>query len=566
MPTQLSQLSFAKLPYLRPNLADLRSQARRSRLILRIASNQLAAEKAIQDFDNALASFRTMAVIARIRHDQALDNPTLKQEQTFFDEAEAEVLQIERQVYQALLKSRHAAHMGELFGMMLLRRAENSDSLINARVVNLIADENKLASTYQTEMAEPAIAYDGKLLSLAQIEPFLQSPVREIRRTAHVAISLFFKERSERFDQIFDQLVVTRDRIARGLGLRRFTDLGYRRMERMDYGRAEVEALRDSVVRYIVPLTVEIRRLQRRRLGIDRMYHYDLPCLFPQGNPVCLIEPEKLAQTADKLFADLFGQTPSFFHSLSERGFLDLLARPNKTGGGYCTTVYDARLPFILMNASSTPQDVTTLMHEAGHACASITSFTVPRLSCCHQPSLDICEIHSTAMEYLTYPFMDRFFGEDAEDYTLMHMTEGLLFLPYGCMVDEFQHRIYDEPSLTSAQRHQIWRSLEEKYQPYLEYEADEYFAAGCAWHKKEHIFAVPFYYIDYCIAQLASLEIWMLSREKKGEAIKRYESLCQAGGSAPFGELLRTAGLSSPFSADTIKRIAYQACAFLAL
>lgn len=566
MATPMTRLPFGKLPYERASLDSLRAQARRSRLTLRIAVSQNAAENAILAFDKELSSFRTMATIARIRHDKAVDDPVFVKEQDFYDEAEAEVMQIERQVYQALLKCRHAGFLGERFGQMLIRRAENSDTLINSKVIGLIAEENKLASQYQSEMAEPAVAYEGSALSLAQIEPNLQNPDREVRQKAHAAVSEFFKTRSDRFDQIFDQLVKTRDSIARGLGMRRFTELGYRRMERFDYGRAEVESLRDSVFRYIVPLTVEIRRLQRRRLGLDRLYHYDLPCLFPQGNPVCRVEPAKLSATAERIFEDLLGQSPSFFRRLSERGFLDLLARPNKTGGGYCSTVLDAQLPFILMNASSTPQDITTLMHEAGHAFASIASFSEPRLSSCHQPSLDICEIHSTAMEFLTYPLMEPFFEADAEDYALMHMTESLLFLPYSCQVDEYQHRIYDDPSLTPAQRHEVWRSLEAKYQPSLEYEEDEYFFSGSAWHKKEHIFVSPFYYIDYCIAQIAAMELWTLSREDKDEAIQRYNRLCQAGGSAPFSELLRTAGLSSPFSPDTIKKIAYQACVFLEL
>lgn len=562
----MTRLPFSKLPYQRASLDELRAQARRSRLLLRIAMSPHAVENALVEFDSALSTFRTLSTIARIRHDQAVDDPAFAAEQAFYDEAEAEVLQIERQVHQAMLKCRHAVSLGERFGSMLLRRAENSDQLISAKVVSLIAEENRLASQYQTDMAEPDVQFDGRCLSIAQIEPYLQNPDREIRRAAHAAISDFFRSRSVQFDQTFDQLVRLRDSISRGLGFRRFTELGYRRMERFDYGRAEVEALREAIVRYIVPMTVEIRRLQRRRLGIDRLYHYDLPCLFPQGNPVCRIAPTRLAQTAERLFDELLGESPSFFHQLSERGFLDLLARPNKTGGGYCSTILDARLPFILMNASSTPQDITTLMHEAGHAYASIASFSEPRLSICHSPSLDICEIHSTAFEFLSYPLMSSFFGDDAEDYALMHMTESLLFLPYGCQVDEYQHRIYDNPAMTPAERHATWRALEEKYQPYLEYEEEEYFDRGCAWHKKEHIFVSPFYYIDYCIAQISAMELWTLAREDKDEAISRYIRLCKAGGSAPFGELLKTAGLGSPFSPDTIKKIAYQACTFLEL
>ncbi len=566
MPDPMSRLPFARLPYKRPNLDDLVAQGRRSRLILRIALSQHAAENAVLDFDAALTGFKTMAAIAHIRHDQSLDDAFYMQEQAFFDETAAQVLAVERQFNQSLLKSRHAAHLGERFGSMLLIRAENSDRLVNAKVQSQIAEENRLASRYEADLAEPDVRLNGARLSLSQLGPYLQSPDRDVRRSAHLAVSDFFSRRGDRFDQTFDQLVKLRDSIARGLGFRRFTELGYRRMERFDYGREQVESFREAIERYIVPMTVEIRRLQRRRLGVDRLFHYDLPCLFPFGNPVCQVEPAKIAQTAERLFVDLFGQAPSFFTKLSDRGFLDLVARPNKTGGGYCETVHDAGLPFILMNASDTPQDVTTLMHESGHAYASMEAFEKARLSLCHSPSLDVCEIHSTALEYLSYPLMTPFFGEDAEDYTLMHMTESLLFLPYACQVDEYQHRIYDEPDLRVDQRHEIWRELERKYQPYLEYEDDEYFEGGRAWHKKAHIFVDPFYYIDYAIAQVSAMELWMIAQEDKDDAISRYTTLCRSGGTAPFGELLRSSNISSPFSTDTIKKIAYKASQFLEL
>lgn len=566
MPGAMARLPFDALAYERPSLDTLLTAARRSRLMLRLAVSQNAAAHAVENFDSALAAWRSQAAIAQIRHDQAIDDPFYQKEQAFFDEAGAQVLAFEREINEAVSKSRHAASLTERFGPMLLKRAENSCSLVSADATGFIAEENRLASECLDILAEPAVIYDGQSLPLTQMEPFLQVPDREVRRSAHAAVSEFFARRADSLDQRFARLVQTRTSLARKLGFRSFTELGYKRMERFDYGRAEVETLRDAIVTYIVPLTVEIRRLQRRRLGVDHLYHYDLPCLTPAGNPACKVPPEQLARTAGRIFESLFGQSPSFLHTLERRRFLDLRARPGKAGGGYCQTILEARLPFIFMNASATHDDVTTLMHECGHAYASLASLSENRLAALHAPALDICEVHSTALEFLSYPYMNAFFGEEAEAYALLHMTQSLLFLPYACLVDEFQHAVYDDPGLSPAQRNALWRLLEQKYQPAVEYEDGEHFATGRAWHKKAHIFDAPFYYIDYAIAQLCALELWNQAVAKPKKAVENYTRLCKAGGTASFTDLLKTAGLSSPLTLDSIKKLAYQTSRFLDL
>lgn len=566
MSNEIKRLSFSEIPYERPVLEDLLTVTRRSRLMLRLAINPTGAARALEDFDAALAEWRSLAAIVQIRHDQAIGDPFYLKEQAFFDENNAQVQNLERDIYDALSKNRHGAALSERYGSMLMQRAQQARHLTSPEVTGLIAEENRLASECMNLKSEAEVDFNGRFLNLEQMEPYLQDPDREIRRGAHAAVSSFYAARAESFDELFDRLVHTRTEIAQKLGFPSFTELGYLRMERFDYGRAEVEAFRELIVSYIVPVATEIRRLQRRRLGVERLYHYDLPCLAPQGNPVNKVAPAQLAQTAGKVFRLLFDKSPSFLYSLDRRRFMDLEARPGKAGGGYCETIHSAELPFIFMNASSTHEDVTTLMHECGHAYASIASLSERRLTVLHQPSLDICELHSTAMEYLTYPYMDQFFGEEAEAYTLLHMSQSLLFLPYACLVDEFQHHVYDQPELSPEARNELWRELERKYQPELEYREDEHFASGRAWQKKEHIFAAPFYYIDYALAQIGALQFWIQARRKPKKVLEKYSALCAAGGELTFNELLELAGLESPFKPAAFKRVAYQASSFLDL
>ena len=354
--------------------------------------------------------------------------------------------------------------------------------------------------------------------------------------------------------------------MARKLSYPDFVTLGYKRMERYDYTPEMVERFRNFVVKYIVPVTVEIRRLQKVRLEVEDLKYYDLPNLFASGNPKPAIAIDELPGAASIMFQKIFEKDPSFYDVLEAHGFTDLDARKAKSTGGYCETLLDYGIPFVFMNANGLADDVATLIHESGHAYAAIRSVGSSPFVECLSPTLETCEINSTAMEYLAYPYHEYFFGNRADAFRQLHMTQSLLFLPYGCMVDEFQHCVYENPKLTSEERHTVWHMLENKYQPYLDYDGVDFYEKGGAWQKKGHIFTDPFYYIDYCLAQVVALQIWDMSRTNPQKALRVYDQLCMEGGNGTFLELLDKAGLSSPFSNDVLKRVAYRSCDYLNL
>ena len=219
------------------------------------------------------------------------------------------------------------------------------------------------------------------------------------------------------------------------------------------------------------------------------------------------------------------------------------------------------------MNGNGTADDVATIIHEGGHAYAAIRSADSSPFVECQSPTLETCEIHSTAMEYMSYPYMDIFYKDNADLYRQLHMTQGILFLPYGCMVDEFQHLVYDNPDMGIDDRHKAWRYLEEKYQPFINYDDKlPFHKIGGAWQKKDHIFTTPFYYIDYCLSQICALELWQESTLDMKSALHKYNELCVAGGNDTFLNLIKNAGIDSPFETDTIKKIAYSCSKFLEL
>ncbi|MCR4766874.1 MAG: M3 family oligoendopeptidase [Saccharofermentans sp.] len=559
---------FKELNYTRPDLDKFTETVRNVRLRLMTAKTIEAADEALGEYEIAISNFDTQYALCQILHDLDTSNEFYNTELEFFDEASARVQELSSAVLSGLLTAPCADGLKVKYGHMIFRKAKNQREIISSEVIDDLTEESKLENEYSQKQSEAEIAFGKKTLNLSLIQPYLQSTDRSVRRNAHIALDAYYMSRKDDYDRIYDELVKVRTTAAQKLGYSSFTDLGYKRMERYDYTKEDVASFRDNIKKYIVPLTVQIRKLQQERLGLDKLMFHDLPCLFKEGNPAPVVSKETYKDAAGKFFRTMFGASPSFFDILSDHGYTDLLSRPDKSTGGYCMYLEDYCIPFIFMNGNGTFDDVATVIHEGGHAYAALAGAESSPFVECLSPTLETCEIHSTSMEYMSYPFMDIFYGKHADQYCELHMTDGLLFLPYGCMVDEFQHIIYDNPNMTPDERHEIWRMLEQTYQPFTNYDENDtpFHAMGGAWMKKDHIFTTPFYYIDYCLSQICALELWDESRTDLKVALEKYNNLCQLGGSDTFLNLIKRAGIESPFNVDVIKLLAFKCSDFLNL
>ncbi len=558
---------FKSLKYERPSVDRFREVVREVRLRIMTSQDPDVAAEALLEYEKELSKFDTAYALCNILHDMDTSDDYYTEELEFFDEASASVSELSAAVLTGMLNCPCADQLRAKYGDMIFKKAVNHKETISKEIIDELTRESSLENDYGQIQSEAEVDFDGKKLNLSLLMPYIESTDREVRRSAFNALDSYYMSVKETFDKIYDDLVKVRTEAARKLGYASFTELGYKRMERYDYDRDDVARFREAVVKYIVPITVKIRELQKERLDVDELMIYDQSCLFRSGNPVPKIPGNKYDKVAGDFFGRIFGVKPSFFHVLSEHGFTDLLSRKNKSTGGYCMYLEDYSIPFIYMNGNGTADDVATVVHEGGHAYAAIKSAEISPFIECLSPTLETCEIHSTSMEYLSYPFMEMFYGKNADQYRQLHMTDGLLFLPYGCMVDEFQHIIYDNPDMTPDERHGVWKSLEEKYQPFNKYdEGQPFHAMGGAWMKKDHIFTTPFYYIDYCLAQICALQLWDEAQKDHDAAMIKYNVLCESGGTDTFLNLIKAAGLESPFETDVIKRLAYSTCRFLEL
>jgi M3 family oligoendopeptidase len=439
----------------------------------------------------------------------------------------------------------------EEFPATLFLFAEDQLRLLDDSVIELMQKENDVISHYTQLIASAEIIFNGKTCTLSELSAFFSDPDRAIRKGAHEAYEEFFVTHEQDFDNLYDQLVHLRHQQAQNLGFDNYVDYGDRLMNRWSYDRDALRAFRQFIIEEVVPINQTLYRRQKERLGVDTLLHYDLPLVYPKGNPRPQGNDKELVARAQKMYHELSSETGAFFDQMIQQELMDLVSRPGKQSGGYCEFIDEVQMPFIFANFNGTSDDVDVLTHETGHAFQSYLSRWIrePELVF---PTSDTAEIHSMSMEFLTWPWMDNFFGTDSEKYKYAHLSSALQFLPYGALVDHFQEEVYAHPNWTASDRKKCWRELEQTYCPERDYRASEALERGIYWYRQGHIFEVPFYYIDYTLAQVCALQFWKRAIvEHDPTTWEDYLAICRIGGSQTFLETVALGKLDSPFDRE---------------
>ena len=497
----------------------------------------------------------TMITLVSIRHSINTADDFYDKENDYCDEISPLLYGFTTDFYKALVTSKFRKELEDKYGKFLFDQAECSLKTFNEEVIPQLQEENKLSSKYDKLIASAKIPFDGEERTLSQMVPYTQSKDRNIRKDAAKKVAEFFSAHKNDFDDIYDKLVKVRTEIAHKLGFKNYVELAYARLRRLDYNAQDVSGYRKQVLENIVPLHSELRERQAKRLGIDKLKFYDEPIKFNSGNADPHGDPEWILNHGKTMYRELSKETDEFFTFMTENNLLDLLSKKGKNSGGYCTYIPDYKSPFIFANFNGTAHDVDVLTHEAGHAFQVYESrgYEVPEYL---WPSYEACEIHSMSMEFLTWPWMGLYFENDEDKYKFIHLSEALLFIPYGVTVDEFQHWVYENPEATPEERRNKWLETEKKYLPTRDYGEIDELKEGIFWFRQGHIFGTPFYYIDYTLAQVCAFQFWIKSRENREKAWKEYLNLCRLGGSKPFFELMKAANLKNPFNEGTIASV----------
>ena len=497
----------------------------------------------------------TMTTLVSIRHSINTNDEFYDNENEYCDEISPIIFSFVTDFYKALINSKFRKELEEKYGKFLFDIAELSLKTFDEKIINDLQNENKLSSKYSKLIASAKIPFDGEDRNLSQMTPYTQSKDRNVRIEASKKVAHFFKKNKKKFDDIYDSLVKLRTNIAQKLGFKNYVELGYARLLRIDYNSEMVSSYREQVLKYIVPLHTELKKRQEKRLGLDKLSFYDEPIKFNSGNADPHGDPEWIINNGKTMYKELSKETEDFFTFMTEKNLLDLLSKKGKMNGGYCTYIPDYKSPYIFANFNGTAHDIDVLTHEAGHAFQVYQSrdYEVPEYL---WPTYEACEIHSMSMEFLTWPWMNLFFEDDTEKYKFIHLSESLLFIPYGVTVDEFQHWVYENPNATPEDRRNKWLEIESKYLPTRDYGEVEDLKEGIFWFRQGHIFSSPFYYIDYTLAQICAFQFWIKANDNRKKVWDEYLELCKLGGSKSFFKLMESANLKNPFNEGTIASV----------
>lgn len=497
----------------------------------------------------------TMMTIAYIRHDINTADEFYDKEQNYYDEIQPKLSNLQMEYTKMLYDSPYRDYLEEKIGKVAFKNIEINQKAFDEKLIPLMQEENVLVTQYDKLIAGAKIDWEGEVLNLSLMRKYVTDKDREIRRKASKKISQFFQDNAKELDRIYDELVKNRTKQARIMGYDNFVELGYYRMNRNCYDKEMVENYRKQVKTYFVPFAEKLHEVRRKRLGVPKLSFIDENVYFKEGNPIPMGSPEEILSSGKKMYEELSSETKEFFDFMFENELFDVLGRKSKRAGGYMTYLPNYQAPFIFANFNGTSGDVDVITHECGHAFQRYLSSKDPIRE--HSDiTMETAEIHSMSMEFFTEPFMNLFFGEQSKEYVEMHLEDSVSFIPYGCMVDEFQHIVYENPELKPEERHEIWRKLEKEYKPHLDYEGDSFFEKGGYWQRQIHIYNSPFYYIDYCLAQTCALQFKAMMDEDYKEAWKRYLILCKRSASDFFTNMIKEVGLRSPFEDGCIKSI----------
>lgn len=437
-----------------------------------------------------------------------------------------------------------------------LREVKNEIALYREENIPLFTKIDQLSQQYGKIAGDQTIQHDGQELTMPRAAALLKSNDKNLRKDIYEKVWKRRAEDREKLDELFTELAGVRHRVALNCGYKNFRDYSFVSMGRFDYTKEDCFNFHDAIAQHVVPIVNSLYAERKAKLG--QLHPYDLS-VDPEGKPP--LNPfhggKELIEKSLRVFGRL---NPGWRNSISlmnAMGHFDLDSRKNKAPGGYNYSMPVSGAPFIFMNAADSHTDVITMVHEAGHAFHSFHMNGLPLYGMKNPPS-EVCELASMSMELMTMDAWDEFYPntDDLRRAKLNQIEHVISGLPWIACVDQFQHWLYENHVHTVEEREAAWRKIygrfDSKEVDWSGYEN----IFGIAWQKQLHIFEVPFYYIEYGMAQLGAIALWREYRKDSGKAIANYETALKLGYSKPIGEIFKAAGIKFDFSGEYIREL----------
>jgi oligoendopeptidase F len=433
--------------------------------------------------------------------------------------------------------------------------------------VPLQTEVDLLSQEYQTISGAMTVMFEGNEQTLPQMGKYLLETDRPLRERAWRATAERRLKDKDKLEEVFDKMFELRNSIARNAGFSCFTDYQFKAYHRFDYSPQDCKKYHETVEKLIVPLNGKILNKRREQMKLRSLRPWDIAVDALGEKPlVPFKDPQELINKTGSIFKKMDRDFGLQFQEMDKLGLLDLASRKGKAPGGYQNTLSEARKPFIFMNAVGIDDDVRTLLHESGHAFHALACADEAILDYRHAP-MEFCEVASMAMELLGGKFLSEFYAPDDLRRSNREHLEGIIqTLAWVANIDAFQHWLYEHPQHSPEERRQAWCTFYDRFGgTFIDWSDSPSPESGFGgtslaevksylWHRQLHIFEVPFYYIEYGIAQLGALQVWQNLHRDPKKALTAYKYGLSLGGSMPVTELYRAAGISFDFSEKAIR------------
>ena len=443
---------------------------------------------------------------------------------------------------------------------LMIKGMRNDIEIFRKENIPLGVEQTKLVTEAQAINGAMTVNFDGEERTMPQMRGYMESNERAVREEAWKSVTERRVVDSERLSEIFDELISIRHKMAKNAGFQSYTDYMFRAMHRFDYSKEDCIEFHDSIEKVCMPLLHQINSTRVTSLGLDSLRPWDVnektgvgpdiegkPPLRPFG------DVDEMVSKLSVMFHEMSDVLGSMFDKLVEMDTLDLDTRKGKAPGGYQYYLEKSRVPFIFMNAAGLQGDLETMIHEAGHAFHSLYCGHLELIDERNYP-IEFAEVASMSMELLTQPGWDIFYeGGDANRARRAHLEGVIFLLPWIATIDSFQHWVYSNPEHTREERESAWIEIRERFGSEMNWDDIDGFR-GVSWQVQGHLYGAPFYYIEYGIAQLGSLQLWQTHRKDRGEALDDYANAMSLGNTKTLPELFSAANLRLGFSEEHLE------------
>jgi oligoendopeptidase F len=474
----------------------------------------------------------------------------------FVENVEPKLKQIGFEIDKTVVRSEHASKLDQRRYGVMLRDLAADVEIFRDENVPLQTEDTKLGQQYAEICGAMTVRHEGEEKTLPMMAKFLEYTDRGVREEAWRLVADRRQQDHETISEIFDRMLELRGRISRNAGFESYRDYMFTAKHRFDYTPADCEAFHQAAEEVCVPVYRELNRQRTEALDVDPLRPWDLAVDVKGRDPLRPFErPDELVEGCSRLFHRMDRSLGGLFDTLRDGESLDLETRKGKAPGGYQECRDRSRKPFIFMNAAGVQRDLETMVHEAGHAFHSLLNRDEPLLHYRHPP-IEFCEVASMTMESLSYPYLGEFYDEaEAARAKRTHLESIARMLPWIATIDAFQHWLYTHPGHSRERRAEAWLALDQRFGPAVSWDGLEHYRV-VGWQRQLHLFQVPFYYIEYGIAQLGALQFWLQSKQDEQRAIANYTKAMQLGGSRSLPELFAAADLTFDFGPETMKRL----------